>query len=60
MTDLGHDISLIHDELLFFVFGDKGLADDFHGVEEAVFFEADKKYFGKASWANAFVNLKWI
>lgn len=49
VADLGHDISLIHDELLFFVFGDKGLADDFHGVEEAVFFEANKKYFGKAS-----------
>ena len=54
MVELGHDVSFIHDYDLLFVFDDKLLVDEFHGVHSAVFLLLNEVNSGEASEADAF------
>lgn len=46
-----HDISLIHDDSLFFVFHDDFLINNFHGVKFTIILESTEKNFWKATWS---------
>lgn len=49
-----HDIALVHYNILFLIFDDYFLVDDFHSIESTIPSKPAKKYLWKPTWSNQF------
>jgi hypothetical protein len=60
MTRIFHDISLVHNDILLFIFNNDIFIDDFHCIEITIFFESAQIDFWKTTWTYQFNNLKTV
>jgi len=58
ISQLDHDISLVHDDFLFLVFDNKGLWNHFHGIKSTIFFESAQINITKTSASDTLNDLK--
>lgn len=60
MLELGHNVSLIHNNFFLFIFEDEFLINDLHGIELSIFLKPAKKNLRKSSCADTLENIKRV